>query len=139
MDTSTQLTDATLAALDASDLMIVVTLQDIPSIVSTRRFLDLVPRLKISPQRLLLVMNGFDERVNISPERVNKTFQQEIAVLIPREERVVTPSINRGMPFMLQSDILAKPLGKAYISLAEAVRQRLSEIGEETELESSPV
>ena len=131
VDTSTQLTDATLAALDASDLMIVVTLQDIPSIVSTRRFLDLVPRLKISPQRLLLVMNGFDERVNISPEKV--------AVLIPREERVVTPSINRGMPFMLQSDILAKPLGKAYISLAEAVRQRLSEIGEETELESSPV
>lgn len=134
VDTSTHLSDATLAAIDASDLMIVVTLQDIPSIVSTRRFLDLVPKLKISPQRILLVMNGFDERINISPEKVNKTFQQEIAALIPREEQVVIPSINRGMPFMLQSDIHAKPLGKAYISLTEAVRQRLKEI-EKPELE----
>ncbi|MEJ2597222.1 MAG: response regulator [Anaerolineales bacterium] len=138
VDTSTHLSDATLAAIDASDLMIVVTLQEIPSIVSTRRFLDLVPKLKIPPQRILLVMNGFDERVNISPEKVNKTFQQEIAALIPREEQVVIPSINRGMPFMLQSDIHAKPLGKAYLSLAEAVRQRLKEI-EEPELESNPV
>lgn len=138
VDTSTHLSDATLAAIDASDLMIVVTLQDIPSIVSTRRFLDLVPKLKISSQRILVVMNGFDERINISPEKVNKTFQQEIAALIPREEQVVIPSINRGMPFMLQSDILAKPLGKAYVSLAEAVRQRLKEI-EEPEVEINPV
>jgi pilus assembly protein CpaE len=139
VDTSTQLSEATLAAIDASDLLLVVTLQEIPSIVSTRRFLDLVPRLRIPSQRLLLVMNGFDERVNISPEKVSKTFQQDIAAIIPREERVVVPSINRGMPFMLQSDILAKPLGKAYVSLAEAIRQRLSEIGEDVELVSNTV
>lgn len=139
VDTSTQLSEATLAAIDASDLLLIVTLQEIPSIVSTRRFLDLVPRLRIPSQRLLLVMNGFDERVNISPEKVSKTFQQEIAAIIPREERVVVPSINRGMPFMLQSDILAKPLGKAYVSLAEAIRLRLSEIGEDVELVSNQV
>jgi pilus assembly protein CpaE len=138
VDTSTHLSETTLAAIDASDLLLVVTLQDIPSIVSTRRFLDLVPQLKIPAQRLLLVMNGFDQRVNISPEKVNKTFQQEIAALIPLEQQVVIPSINRGLPFMLQGDILGKPLGKAYLSLAEAVRQRLKEI-EEPELEDNPV
>jgi pilus assembly protein CpaE len=138
VDTSTHLSEITLAAIDASDLLLVVTLQDIPSIVSTRRFLNLVPQLKIPSQRLLLVMNGFDERVNISPEKVNKTFQQEIAAIIPLEGKVVIPSINRGLPFMLQGDILAKPLGKAYISLAEAIRQRLMKIGE-PEFESNPV
>jgi pilus assembly protein CpaE len=138
VDTSTHLSETTLAAIDASDLLLVVTLQDIPSIVSTRRFLDLVPQLKIPSQRLLLVMNGFDERVNISPEKVNKTFQQEIAALIPLEQQVVIPSINRGLPFMLQGDILGKPLGKAYLSLAEAVRQRFKELGE-PELENNPV
>ncbi len=138
VDTSTRLSEATLAAIDASDLLLIVTLQQIPSIVSTRRFLDLIPRLRISSRRFLLVMNGFDERVNISPEKVSKTFQQEIAAIIPREERVVVPSINRGMPFMLQSDILSKPLGKSYVSLAKAIRQRLTEI-EEPELESNPV
>jgi pilus assembly protein CpaE len=138
VDTSTHLSETTLTAIDASDLLLVVTLQDIPSIVSTRRFLDLVPQLKIPSKRLLLVMNGFDERVNISPEKVNKTFQQEIAALIPLEQQVVIPSINRGLPFMLQGDILAKPLGKAYLSLAEAIRQRLKEIGE-PELENNPV
>ncbi len=138
VDTSTHLSETTLAAIDASDLLLVVTLQDIPSIVSTRRFLDLVPQLKIPSRRLLLVMNGFDEHVNISPEKVNKTFQQEIAAIIPLEQQVVIPSINRGLPFMLQGDILAKPLGKAYLSLAEAIRKRLTEISE-PELESNPV
>ena len=89
-----------------------------------------MPQLKIPTQRLLLVMNGFDERVNISPEKVNKTFQQDIAAIIPLEAQVVVPSINRGLPFMLQSDMLTKPLGKAYLSLAEAIRQRLKEMGE---------
>ena len=130
VDTSTHLSETTLTAIDASDLLLVVTLQEIPSIVSTRRFLDLVPQLKIPTQRLLLVMNGFDERVNISPEKVNKTFQQDIAAIIPLEAQVVVPSINRGLPFMLQSDMLTKPLGKAYLSLAEAIRQRLKEMGE---------
>jgi pilus assembly protein CpaE len=138
VDTSTHLSETTLAAIDASDLLLVVTLQDIPSIVSTRRFLDLVPQLKIPSRRLLLVMNGFDERVNISPEKVNKTFQQDITAIIPLEQQVVIPSINRGLPFMLQGDILGKPLGKAYLSLAEAIRQRLMEIGE-PELESNIV
>jgi pilus assembly protein CpaE len=138
VDTPRHLSEVTLAAIDASDLLLVVTLQEIPSIVSTRRFLDLVPQLKIPARRLLLVMNGFDERVNISPEKVNKTFQQEIAAIIPLERQVVIPSINRGLPFMLQGDMLSKPLGKAYLSLAEAVRQRLSEI-EEPELESNSV
>jgi pilus assembly protein CpaE len=137
VDTSKHLSEITLAAIDASDLLLVVTLQDIPSIVSTRRFLDLVPQLKIPARRLLLVMNGYDERVSISPEKVNKTFQQDIAAILPLEAQVVIPSINRGLPFMLQGDILAKPLGKAYITLAEAVRKRLQEIGE-PELESNP-
>ena len=79
---------------------------------------------------MLLVMNGYDERVNISPEKVNKTFHQDIAAIIPLEARVVVPSINRGLPFMLQSDIVTKPLGKAYLALAEAIRQRLKELGE---------
>ena len=130
VDTSTHLSEATLAAIDASDVLLVVTLQEIPSIVSTRRFLDLVPQLKIPARRMLLVMNGYDERVNISAEKVNKTFQQDIAAIIPLEARVVVPSINRGLPFMLQSDIVTKPLGKAYLALAEAIRQRLKELGE---------
>jgi pilus assembly protein CpaE len=138
VDTSTHLSETTLAAIDASDLLLIVTLQDIPSIVSTRRFLDLVPQLKIPPQRLLLVMNGFDEQLNISPDKVNQTFQQEIAAIIPLEARVVVPSINRGLPFMLQSDMLTKPLGKAYLSLAEVIRRRLKEMGE-PELESDVV
>jgi pilus assembly protein CpaE len=130
VDTSTHLSEATLAAIDASDVLLVVTLQEIPSIVSTRRFLDLVPQLKIPERRMLLVMNGYDERVNISAEKVNKTFHQDIAAIIPLEARVVVPSINRGLPFMLQSDIVTKPLGKAYLALAEAIRQRLKELGE---------
>jgi len=44
------------------------------------------------------------------------------------DERVVIPSINRGIPFILADK--SKPISKAILSLAEAVRNRLSELAQ---------
>jgi MinD-like ATPase involved in chromosome partitioning or flagellar assembly len=42
------------------------------------------------------------------------------------DERVVIPSINRGVPFILVDK--SKPISKAILQLAEVVRQRLAEL-----------
>jgi pilus assembly protein CpaE len=135
VDTSATLTDAVLAAVDVSDITILVTTQDIPSIKNTRLFLDLADVLKISRKRILFVMNKFDKRIGITPEKVGESFRQEIAAVIPFDDRVVIPSINRGVPFILGDR--SKPVARGILGLAEAVRQKVAEIAGQ-ERDSAP-
>ena len=128
VDTSSILTDPVLAAIDTADLVILITNQDIPSIKNARLFMDLADVLKITKKRILFVMNRFDRRISITPEKIGESFKHPISVVLPLEERVVIPSINRGRPFML--DDKSRPICRTMLSLAENVRHRLAELAE---------
>jgi pilus assembly protein CpaE len=126
VDTSSALTDVTLAAMDASDLIVLITTQDIPAIKNARLFLDLVDVLNIDRQRVLFVMNRYDKRIGITPEKVSDSFKHEIVAVLPDEERVVIPSVNRGVPFMLGDK--SKPIARSFLTMTEAVRDRLTKL-----------
>jgi pilus assembly protein CpaE len=128
VDTSSILTDPTLAAIDGGDLVVLLTNQDIPSIKNARLFLDLAEVLKISRKRILFVMNRFDRRIGITPEKVGESFKHPVSATIPLEERVVIPAINRGRPFIL--DDKSRTVTRAILSLSEVVRQRLAELAQ---------
>ena len=124
VDTSAYLTDATLAAIDSSDLIVLVTTQDIPSIKNCRLFLDLLQTMGIERDRILFVMNRFDKRINITAERVAENLKQEVASVIPLDEQVVTKAVNRGVPFVL--DQKNQQASRGIFSLAESVRARVA-------------
>jgi pilus assembly protein CpaE len=126
VDTSSSLTDVTLAAIDAADLIVLITTQDIPAIKNARLFLDLVDVLKIDRQRVLFVMNRYDKRIGITPDKVSDSFKHEIVAVLPDEERVVIPSVNRGVPFMLGDK--SKPIARSFLTMTEAVRDRLTKL-----------
>lgn len=132
VDTSSYLTEATLAAIDVSDLIILVTTQDIPAIKNCRLFLDLLQTIGVDRDRILFIMNRFDKRVNITPERVAENLKQEVVSVIPLDEQVVTKAVNRGIPFVL--DAKNQPSARGIFSLAESVRARVTamESGAET-------
>lgn len=124
VDTPAYLTDSTLAALDVSDLIVLVTTQDIPAIKNCRLFLDLLQTMGVDRERILFVMNRFDKRVNITPDRVAENLKQEVVSIIPLDEQVVTKAINRGVPFVL--DGKNQPAARGIFSLAEAIRARVT-------------
>jgi pilus assembly protein CpaE len=124
VDTAALLTDVTLAAIDVSDLVVLVTTQDIPSIKNCRLFLDLSQTLGIDRERILFVMNRFDKRINITPDRVTENLKQEVASVIPLDEQTVTKAVNRGVPFVL--DGKNQPAARGIFSLAESVRARVA-------------
>lgn len=126
VDTSAYLTENTLAVIDISDLIVLVTTQDIPSIKSCRLFLDLLQTMGVERERILFVMNRFDKRVNITPDRVAENLKQEVASVIPLDEQTVTKAVNRGIPFML--DARNQLAGRGILSLAESVRARVTAI-----------
>lgn len=123
VDTTSRLADVTIAALDTSDAIVLLTTQDIHAIANVRKFLDLVPLLKLDRRRILTVMNQYNSRIKIDPIKVGQTLQNEIVATIPEDARIVIPSINRGAPFMLQSDARSGEIGKAMLKLTDSVRQ----------------
>ena len=133
VDTTSTLTDITLAALDAADAIILITTQDIPAIKNARLFLDLLDVLKINRRQVLFVMNRFDKRIGITPEKVSESFKHEIVAVFPADERVVVPSINRGVPFMLGDR--SKPTARSMLTLVEVLRQRLTEFADQAVVE----
>jgi pilus assembly protein CpaE len=131
IDTASALQTITASAIDNSDILILLTVQDIPSIKNSRLFLDEIDSLGFDRNRIIFVMNKFDKRIGITPEKVSENLRQEITAVIPYEERVIV-SINRGIPFLLVDK--SRPLSRSILSLAEMVRKRISEIESQPEI-----
>ena len=128
VDTASALNDITLNAIDVSDLVILLATQDIPAIKNARLFLDVADAAGMDRRRFLFVMNRFDKRIGITPEKVGENLKQEVAAVIPLEERVIV-SVNRGIPIILVDK--SRPISRSILSLTELIRQRLSEIDAE--------
>jgi pilus assembly protein CpaE len=133
IDTASALQNITASAINNSDLLILLTTQDIPSIKNSRLFLDETDALGFDRKRIIFVMNKFDKRIGITPEKVSENLKQDISAVIPFEERVIV-SVNRGIPFLLVDK--SRPLSRAILTLAEVVRKRLSEIESQPDTDS---
>jgi pilus assembly protein CpaE len=128
IDTNSYLTDVVQASLDFSDLIVLITTQDISSIKSANSFLSLMDATGISRGSILFIMNQFDKRIAITPERVGESLKLEVSVTIPFEERVVSSSINRGVPFILENKNLL--ISKAIFQLTDAIKDKLKALQE---------
>ena len=131
IDTSSILTEVILSAIDMSDVVVLITTQEIPAIKNSRLILDLLTTRGIGKERIVFAMNRYDRRFAITPERVGENLKHEIAVAIPLDEKTAINAVNRGVPFML--DNKSQPIGKGIFSLAEAVRARLISLENESE------
>ncbi len=119
VDTSSVLDDLTISVLDVVDQVLLVTTQDIPSINDIRRMLDLAPNLGVEPDKISLILNQYNERINITPEKISANLNREFAAVIPLDKPTVVPSINRGVPFMTSNQGRATPLGESIKALTE--------------------
>jgi pilus assembly protein CpaE len=123
VDTTPYLCEAVQAVLDIADVIILVTTQDIPAIKNASSFLLLADNSGISRKRILFILNKFDRRVAILPERITTNLKQEVVLTIPLDDRFISNSINRGVPLFLENK--THPFSKSMISLAEMVTQKL--------------
>ena len=117
-----------MAALDASDLIVLVSTLDIPAMARTRKFLELAPLINLDLKRVMLVVNQFDQRVGITPEKLAQAFGREAEAVIPLSRDLVIESINRGVPFLLRKADAAQPVGQAILNLSRLIRNRLAEL-----------
>ncbi len=122
VDTTPYLTEVVQAALEISDTIVLVTTQDIPAIKNCSSFLVLSDASGIKRNRILFLMNRYDKRNNVSPDRVGETLRQPIEITIPADEKTVNFSITRGVPFILENKSL--PVSKSIFELAGQIQSR---------------
>ena len=131
VDVDSGLSDVTLDTLDASDLLVMISSQDIPAIINTRMMLTLLVNLGVNKQKILLVMSRFDKQLAITPEKVGHNLGHKVAAVLPEDREVVVPAVNRGIPFMI-GEGKTKEIGKSILELVGKIRERLSKLEEET-------
>jgi pilus assembly protein CpaE len=114
-----------LAALDVSDMVMVVTRPVIPEIRGARLFIELLRKMDYTADRIALVINGVDnKRMGIQPEAIEKAMIPAIAQ-IPMDERLALRAANYGEPILPKN--ARTPLGQAMIDFAKKLRMHFTE------------
>ncbi len=126
IDTAHQVDDTLLAALDLSDLFLVVTRPVIPEIRGARMFIELLQKLDYDMESVGLIINSVDtKRMGIQPEAIERAMMPAIAH-IPLDERMALRAANYGEPLMIAKNARSTQLGQSLVELAKAVRERFT-------------
>ncbi|MGI6685608.1 MAG: AAA family ATPase [Bacillota bacterium] len=106
IDTPPYFQDTTLSALEISQQILLVMTLDLPAIKNMKLNLDLLHSLN-QKSKSKLILNRATENLGISIKDVEESLDFLIAEKIPSDGKLVVPSVNKGMPFVL-SDAKAK-------------------------------
>lgn len=110
IDTSAQLSEVTITALELSTTLICISTVDLPSVRNMRVFVETLQRLNIPTDRITVILNKVEDDMGISIEEVDEALYHKVTSVLPYAREVIR-SINHGQPVMLsdaRSDISRK-------------------------------
>ena len=107
LDSQHTMNEATIAALDAADDIVLLMTLDIPSIRSTKRALDVFTRLGYDRKRIKVVLNRFTRSPEFEIEQIEKVLDTSIYALLSNDYRSAIASVNVGEP-LVQSRIQSR-------------------------------
>jgi pilus assembly protein CpaE len=115
IDTPAHFTEPVLAALDVSDVSVLMATPDIPALKNLRIAMDMLDLLGLSRESRIVVLNRSDAKVGLSGSDIDRVLQTPTSAHIP-SSRDVPISINRGTPIVV--DKPGHPVSKAIRELA---------------------
>ncbi len=98
IDTSSSFDIKTLTCLDVSDMILLVSMVNLPSIRNCQRCMDLFERLEYDSDKVKLVINRHIENEEISIYDVEDALGRDVYWKIPNDYFTVMSSINKGVP-----------------------------------------
>ncbi len=123
VDTAPNFRDATMAALDLSDHILVVTTPDIPSLQNTVKGLNiLLNQLEFSRDKIRVVLNQVDEHHGLSTAEVGHALDFPVWFSLPIDRTVVTAA-NVGQPLLSRRN--RSQVGLQIGRMADALLEKL--------------
>jgi pilus assembly protein CpaE len=99
IDTGINFNESTLYILDYAKTILYVASAEIVALKNTKLGLRVMKSLGYDNNKVKLVINRFDSGYGISKSEVEESFDDEIFAIIPEEKKVVSISVNKGLPF----------------------------------------
>ena len=119
VDTVASFSELTIAALDASDKVLVLTALDLPTVKNTKLALEILQSLGYEDEKTLLVLNRATPEGGIDAKEVETSLKKSFAVSIPTDSKTVTSSINKGVPFVVANP--STPVAQRMMAMAALV------------------
>ena len=95
VDTPPALDERVLAAIDTSDLALLVATLDVPALKNLRAALDTLTLIGVSPERQRVLLNRADAEVGVSLADVPAALGRPVSAILP-SSRDVPGAVNRG-------------------------------------------
>jgi pilus assembly protein CpaE len=120
-DTTSQLTEITLEALENSDHIVLVTDFSVTSVKNTRLIMSVIGVLQVDPERILVVANHRDAPIagGMDKARIEDFLRHPVAAEIPHDAMAIGGSVSSGVPVVIAGH--SSPATAAFERLASAL------------------
>lgn len=112
-----------IAALDNSDLILLVTVANLPALRNTQRCLELFEKLGYDRDKTKIVINRYMENDEIKEDDVKKVLSKDIYWKIPNNYFAIMSAINKGLPVSAIND--TTNVSQSYKGLAQYISDNL--------------
>ena len=120
VDTQSSLYDLTLAIMEVSERIFLVTTPDMPTIKYGKLSLENLEALEYPMERVALVLNKVGPRDTIQEEKIATTTKQPIFARITNDHRSAVVAANEGVPLVLGQR--NKPISRDILALARLLK-----------------
>lgn len=103
IDVGSELTDQLITIFDLSNLIFLILTPDVISISQTGWLIDTLQSLGFPIKMLKIILNRFESKGSVSFQEIKLLFKPEIISLVPSDGKTVGLSVNRGIPFVMES------------------------------------
>ncbi len=117
VDTPHQFDDRTLTALEMSDMVLLVSLLNLPSLRNTQKCLELFGRIGLRDERVRMVLSRYLPNDEIPKDSIEGILNCPVFFSVPNDYPTVISSINRGK--LLSKVAPEKEVAKSFDQMAE--------------------
>ena len=121
VDTTSQLSEITLEALENSDHIVLVTDFSVTSVKNTRLIMSVIGVLQVDPERIVVVANHRDAPLagGMDKARIEDFLRHPVAAEIPHDPMAIGGSVSSGVPVVISGH--SSPATAAFERLASAL------------------
>ncbi len=112
-----------IAALDNSDLVLLVSVANLPALRNTQRCLELFEKLGYDKEKVKIIINRYMENDEIKEADVEKVLSKKIYWKIPNNYFAIMTAINKGIPVSEIND--STNIARSYKNLAQYISDNL--------------
>lgn len=98
IDTTASFDSKTITALDNSDLVLLISIINLPSVRNCQRCFDLFKRLGYTKDKIKIIVNRYMENDEIKAEDVEDVLGHPVYFKIPNNYFTIINAINKGLP-----------------------------------------